>query len=267
MDWSRAKTYLILTFLLLDIVLGYQYWQARTEQASYVQSFAEQLAEVRELLASQKWELRTEVPKTTPELGFLQVRYLPLPPDEWAKRIGGGKLLHQGPGQVTVDLSEKHIAVNLEEDNPGDKALAQIGAKLSPKETYQYDRKLQESKDSGIIQYLQMYNNYPIFSAPLELVVQGGKLIRYQQTALNVVGEGGGRKQVISALHALRSLSESIDKSGKRADNRVIREIRLGYYSKPFNADEWYLIPMWRILSDREVYYVNALTGEVELAR
>ncbi|GAX89098.1 two-component system regulatory protein YycI [Effusibacillus lacus] len=268
MDWSRAKTYLILTFLLLDLVLGYQYWKMRTEQASYVQSFAEQLAEVRDQLASQNWELRTDPPKQTPELGFLQVRYLATPEKEWEKRIGEvDTLQYKGPGRVSVGVSSLNLTVPMEEEKGGDKLLSQLAAKIWPKEVYQYDRKIQDGKGSGSLLYLQVHNGYPFFSAPLEVIVQNGKVMRYHQVALDVTGEGGSKKQVISAIHALRSLSEKMDKSEKRTDNRVIHEIRLGYYSRPFNADEWYLIPMWRILSDREVFYVNAFTGEVELAR
>ncbi|MFC4766572.1 two-component system regulatory protein YycI [Effusibacillus consociatus] len=267
MDWSRAKTYLIVTFFLLDLVLGFQYWKVRTEQASYVQSFTEQLTEVRELLASQKWELRTEVPKATPELGFLKVRYLSLPKEDWSRRISVPKLYYAGPGQVSVELAEKNLSASPDEDKPGEKVMTQLAFHIWPREIYQFDRIRKENKGSGVIQYLQVYKNYPIFSASLEVEVQSEKVTRYHQTALEVVGEGEAKKQVISALHALRSLFESMDKSEKRTDNRVIQEIRIGYNSKPFNADEWYLIPMWRILTDKEVYYVNALTGEVEMAR
>lgn len=268
MDWSRAKTYLILTFLLLDIVLGYQYWNVRTEQAGYVQSYAEQLDEVSGLLASQNWELRADVPKMAPDLAYLQVRYLTLSEEEINKRISGsGKLQYKGPGQFTVELGDKSFPVNLDDDNTGEKVLSHFDSRLGSKEIYQYDRKVKENKSNGTIEYLQTYKNYPIFSAPLEVLVEGDKATRYHQVTLNVTGEGGGKKQVISAVHALRSFAESIDKPVKKTDNRVIREIRIGYYSKPFNADEWYLIPMWRILSDKEVYYVNGFTGEVEMAR
>lgn len=268
MDWSRAKTYLILTFLLLDFALGYQYWRQQTEQAGYVQSFSEQLAEIRELLASQKWELRAEVPKATPELAFLHVRYQSFPLEEWSGWIGeDGKLFYKGPGQVTVELSGKDVRPRPEDDGTADKILSQVNLKIWPKNLYRFDGKIQDGEGVERIRYLQIYDEYPIFSAPLELIVQGEKVTGYHLTALDVLGESGGKKQVISALHALRSLSESMDKSERRPDNKIIREIRIGYYSKPFNADEWYLIPAWRITTDREIYYVNALTGEAELAR
>lgn len=268
MDWSRAKTYLILTFLLLDLVLGYQFWKMRNEQAGYVQSFSEQLTEVRGLLATQKWEIQTELPRITPSLGYLHVRYLNASAEEWRKRIGNANnLMYKGPGQVSLDLNDKDIQGNLEDDALGERLWAQLTTWVWPRELYKYDRSYEIGKGIGVVRYMQVYNGYPIFSAPIEIVIQGNKVTRYSQVALEVIREEGSKRQVISAVHALRSLSESIDKTPKSNDNRIIRDIRLGYYSKTFNADEWYLTPVWRVLTDQEVYYVNAMTGEVELAR
>lgn len=268
MDWSRAKTYLIMTFLLLDLVLGYQFWKLRTEQAGYVQSYAEQLTEVRDLLASQKWQIQTEVPRVTATLGYLHVRYLDAPTEEWKKRIATATgITFKGPGQLTVDLTDKEISANLEEETMGDRLWSQLTTWVWPKELYKYDRNYEIGKGIGVVKYLQHFNGYPIFSASIDVMIQGDKVTRYSQAALDVIREEGPKKQVISAVHALRSLSESIDKTAKSNDNKIIRDIRLGYYSKTYNADEWYLTPVWRVLTAQEVYYVNALTGEVELAR
>lgn len=267
MDWSRAKTYLILTFLLLDIVLGYQFWKMRNEQAGYVQSFSEQLNEVQELLASQKWEIQTEVPRVTASLGYLHVQYLGASAEEWKKRVSNPNLMFKGPGQVTVDLTDKDIQAHLQDVNLGERLWSQLAAWVWPRELYRYDRIYEMGKGIGVVKYLQVFNGYPIFSAPIDVVIQGDRATRYSQVVLEVIREEGSKKQVISAVHALRSLSESIDKTSKSNDNRIIRDIRLGYYSKTYNADEWYLTPVWRVLTDQEVFYVNALTGEVELAR
>jgi regulatory protein YycI of two-component signal transduction system YycFG len=255
-----------MTFLLLDLVLGYQFWKLRTEQAGYVQSYAEQLTEVRDLLASQKWEIRTEVPRVTATLGYLHVRYLDAAEEEWKKRIVAGMVV-KGSGQVTVDLTDKDISANLEDESMGDRLWTQLTPWVWPKELYKYDRTYEIGKGIGVVKYLQHFNGYPIFSAPIDVVIREEKATRYTQAALEVIREEGSKKQVISAVHALRSLSESIDKTAKSNDNKIIRDIRLGYYSKTYNADEWYLTPVWRVLTAQEVYYVNALTGEVELAR
>lgn len=268
MDWSKAKTYLILTFLLLDIVLGYQYWRLRDEQASYVQSFTEQLQDVRQLLAAQKWDLQTEVPRNTPEMGFLHVRYFGGSQAEWQKQVGGAdRLLYKAPGQVSVTLSDKNFVANPEQAGIGEQLLSQLGTLVWQKENYRFDRTSIDKDGSGIITYLQSYNGYPVFSAPLEVLIQQNKAVRYNQVALQMKGEEGGKKQVISAILALRSLSESIDKTDKTPDNKVIRDVRLGYFSRTYNADEWYMTPVWRIITDRDTYYVNAMTGEVEQGR
>ncbi|BCJ87529.1 two-component system regulatory protein YycI [Effusibacillus dendaii] len=265
MDWSRAKSYLILTFLLLDIVMGYQYWRIRSEQAGYVQSYSEQLAEVKQLFASQNWKLQTEVPKDTPELGLLHVKRQSVDTEAGKEPTqAGGTVLYKDEAEIRVSLNNP-VSLDFEEAAAGDKVGSLMAAKIRSDADYRFDRKTPYGKGSGFLRYLPWYEGYPIFSAPLDVYVQDNQVTQYRQTLLAVIGEGGTKKQVLSSVHALRSLSESIDKFGRRSDNRVIRDIRLGYYSKPFHTEEWFLAPVWRIESDQEIFYVNALTGEVEM--
>jgi regulatory protein YycI of two-component signal transduction system YycFG len=47
----------------------------------------------------------------------------------------------------------------------------------------------------------------------------------------------------------------------------AITDIRFGYYSATEFPAGWYLAPVWRIHSIRAIFYINALNGEVEVAK
>lgn len=40
--------------------------------------------------------------------------------------------------------------------------------------------------------------------------------------------------------------------------------IELGYYGHTYNADEQILAPVWRIIHDDHIHYVNGITGAIE---
>jgi regulatory protein YycI of two-component signal transduction system YycFG len=288
MDWSKAKTYLILTFFLLDLLLAFQYYTVRNVDAGSVPSFAEQVAEVKELLQNRHLVLDANVPRETPELGFLRVRYVqadpkqaaskflqnprPLDPPSahptWVQFQGDrGTFTFQGPGQFVYDLAPMPLRVPPADDlQMFDRLYADIGQFVWNPFAYVGDRVTRQGSGETV-EYVQMYENYPIFSAAIRVTVENQLAVRIQQSALEVLGEEGSKKAVLSAVGALRSLAESMDKSALPDHNKRIREIKLGFYSKPFLTDSWYLAPMWRITTDEDVYYVNAMTGEVETVR
>jgi regulatory protein YycI of two-component signal transduction system YycFG len=288
MDWSKAKTYLIFTFFLLDLLLGYQYYAVCNVEAGTVQSFEEQMAEVRDLLQSRNLILGTDVPKETPELGFLRVRYAQVDPKRAASKLlknpqlvdttnshpswvqyqgDKGTFTYKGSGELLYDVTPMHITLSPDDPKIFDRLYAEIGTFVWNPLSFGGDRVIKQGENDATVRYVQMYQNYPIFSAPIHVTLQNGQVTLIQQSALEIIGEEGNKKPVISAVSALRSLAESMDKSTVPEHNRVIRDIRLGYFSKPFNTDSWYLAPMWRITTDQNVYFVNGMTGELETVR
>jgi len=58
----------------------------------------------------------------------------------------------------------------------------------------------------------------------------------------------------------VRLLAERYLKSGD-----VIRDIRLGYHGPMYDSESQLLAPKWRVmLEDGDIYYVHAISGEVE---
>lgn len=289
MDWSKAKTYLILTFLLLDLVLGYQYYISQQEALGYVQSFDTQLEELKEVLRERKMMLVTDVPKETPVLNFIQVWHPKQPIQQIASEILQDERLVEndqsrgtmkfrsleGDFEVTPDgffrLNFEPGLMKAEKDlgtKRGQYALQRVAPYVWNGTMYKEDVALNNfAKGTTTLRYLQSYQRYPIFSAVLEINLQNAEIIGYNQKALEIGAEEENGQRVISAIGAIRTVAETFDPEAVADPSGIaaIHDVKLGYYSQNYvGADVWYLAPMWRIVTDDKVFYVNALTGQLE---
>lgn len=287
MDWSRAKTYLIITFLLLDVLLGYQYYSAQQKAQGYIQSFTDQMKELQSLLQERRMVLQTEVPNETPEMSFLQVSRPKQSPQDLAEDLfhdvqlvsddkstgtvtihtQEGEFQATGAGYYTLQLSQP-IKIDGGSDTKTSQNVKQrIAPFVANIHLYREDLIFNGTEDP-VFRYYQTYDDYPIFSGLLEVHLQNGKIIRYNQKALTVGSEDSQQRRVLSALNAVRSVAETFDPAHQPDGGTgrvIIHSIELGYYSPNYeDADEWYLAPMWRIVTDQQIYYVNAFTGQVE---
>jgi regulatory protein YycI of two-component signal transduction system YycFG len=285
MDWSKAKTYFIVTFLLLDLLLGYQYYNAQREAAEYVQSFTAQLSELRDVLSERKLTLQTDVPKETPTMHFVQATHpkqkvadlagntfheANLVEDDKSKgtmkfQTSAGEFGVTGNGFFTMRyLPPRRVDGDLNSPKLGSTVLSKIDKTIWHQDLYREDM---INRDRNVIRYLQSYQKYPVFSALLEVHLQNSEIVSYNQKALEVGEEQESGQRVLSAISALRAVAESLDPGElmNTKDPVAIHDIKLGYYSPNYDdADVWYLWPMWRIVTDQKVYYVNAFTGQVE---
>lgn len=290
MDWSRAKTYLIITFLVLDLMLGYQYLTTKQQAQGYVQSYASQLQEVRELLRMHGMILVTEVPRETPEMSFLQVSR---PKQEVEEILGqtlhNVHLIENDQSRETMKFQADEGAFNVTGDGyfsmrleptlpvetgNSSKLSLHVMQKLGPlvwkSNLYREDMTVPTGSERMVVRFLQSYDKYPIFSALLEVHLQNSEIILYNQKALEVGKPQEHSQRVLSATAALKSITEIGDSNTgtnttQQKEMRVIRDIKLGYYSPNYaDADVWYLVPVWRIVTDQRSYYVNAFTGQVE---
>ncbi|MDB5083685.1 MAG: hypothetical protein JWN30_571 [Bacilli bacterium] len=281
MDWGRAKTYLLLAFLLLDVLLGWRYLAVRTEQAAYVQSYADQLKDVKAVLDSRGVQLMiTDVPRTTPELRYLHVRFDQTAAEEVAKKsLENWKDKTIAPQVPVMDDSAVFTYVQAGTYqkrflHPASEPLNYKGVDhlyelLSPHvwraSEYQLDTTLTGTGQQKTVRYLQMYNQYALFTAALLVNISTDRVESYTQNCLQVLGEEGNKQQVLPALNALHSFADSLSAQVQQPEGMKIQSIQLGYYSKRINNEnDWYVAPMWRILTDRGSFYVNGFTGEVQ---
>src|SRR2546428_11295117 len=87
MDWSRAKTILILSFLFLNVILGYQLWNSKSKQTVLAADEEAIVADTRKLLDSKNIKLAKAFPTTIPDLKVITVKFDDKTPMNYKKQL------------------------------------------------------------------------------------------------------------------------------------------------------------------------------------
>jgi regulatory protein YycI of two-component signal transduction system YycFG len=245
MDWRRAKSILIFAFLCLNLILAYQLWADRFSQTALNRDAADLEAETKKLLEAKSIRVMPTVPKDTPKLSIINVRF---------------KEEYRTPKEVKLEQPIRFISLLSRS------TLREIQNKtaLEHFDAYRQDTSIGR-KD--LFLFHQMYRDLPMFDVTLQLFAANGEITGYKQTYVEVKSgvepnDKNGQK-IISAYAAVRSLAENYLSEGA-----VITDIRLGYHGQLYDSEDQTFVPNWRIsLSDREPYYVHAFTGAVEASQ
>ncbi|MBO8172141.1 MAG: two-component system regulatory protein YycI [Bacillaceae bacterium] len=248
MDWSRAKTLLILSFLFLDFFLGWQLWVNRGDLQVMEQNLGGD-ARFEDFLQKHDIILKTDIPTDTPDMYYLHVRYGAHQLTQQMNRQGQSIELKEG-----VVESEFNEPIAVEKPASPDDWPVDLKNRIYDFDQYRYDPYQRDR-----FTFIQVYDGLPMFNAVLQLDWVNGTVRGYEQTYFQVVNRGSGRK-VISASIALRGLVEN----GLIRRGENIESIQLGYYSPTYNAEIQVLSPVWRIVHNKTIHYVNGITGVVE---
>lgn len=252
MDWRKAKTILIIAFLLLDSFLFYQLWTGRANEVEMGQQYTATSSDLQDVLKAKNIKLLIEAPAEMPEMYYLNIRYGDIQlidksklPNQMIKMDGHilqSRFLHPLPSPgftIKGDFSRVYNDHILFFDE------------------YMLDSKMNYPNQ---LVFHQLWNNHPFFGATLELNVVDQNVISYRQIHYEVVNKGSGKK-VISSVTALRTLIEN-NMIGK---GESIHAIDLGYYGHTYDADIQVVAPVWRIIhGSNQVHFVNAITGVIE---
>ncbi|MBP1932306.1 two-component system regulatory protein YycI [Ammoniphilus resinae] len=250
MDWRRAKTLLIIAFLLLDSFLAFQLWSGRHEGVEVGEQFLSGSTNLQDVLQARGITLKVETPTDTPVMNYLNIKYADFRttqvqtlPNQSGDRIGN------------VLQSRFHEPIPLPEDQR--EALKnRLKGQILFIDEYERDPAV---TDKDRIRYLQQWNSYPLFGATLDLRLVDQRIVGYTQAYYQVVNKGSGKK-VISSLTATRTLIEN----GFIKNGETIDAIDLGYYGHTYDAEIQVLAPVWRIWHAGKVDYVNGITGVIE---
>lgn len=287
MNWEMAKNWLIVSFLLLDLVLGWQVLQSRREMNSYAESYSDQVASTRTLLAEHGLSLNAQVPTTHPNMAFVRADFetpslqdilkSAFPNDDaYTLDVANGigqcndgtlKLLDKGEWNVSYSNPPK-VSSN---------DLSSITPLLWNGQDYRVDEPLFDgttaSGNAAVHPvFIMHFQSFPFFDASVKATVKNNTLVGYRQVYLINIASSGDKKPTITALDALNNLANAVDKTMLRKDNRILN-LELGYYHKlPNSAGDsqalptsTYWFPVWRVVTASQVFYVNAFTGEVEI--
>lgn len=254
MDWRRAKTILIIAFLILDSFLLYQLWTGREHEVEMGQQNTATSSNLQDVLKARNIKLQIEMPAEMPEMYYVNIRYGEL------QQVNKNKLLNQ------VIKMEGHILQSRFLDplpSPGYPTKGDIHRIYKEHILFFDDYKLDSKMNyPNQLVYHQLWNGRPFFGATLELNLINQNVISYRQIHYEVVNKGSGKK-VISSVTALHTLIEN----NMIGNGESIHAIDLGYYGHTYDADIQVIAPVWRIIhGSNQVDYVNAITGVIEKA-
>lgn len=240
MDWGRAKTIMIVSFLLLNILLGYQQWSKRADYTTSTTDTADLEQETTKLLNDHRIKVETQIPSDIPKLPQLTGKLSD-------KFRNSTKVMFQKPIPYSGGLLVRNTLRDV---------MQQIG--IEHVSSYKVDTALSKQ---GEIVYLQTVDDYPLFEYAVTLYESGNEITGYKQSYIEVQSGGDPREQrVISAYTAIRRLTEN----GFLPESSIIQDVRMGYHGQRFDSDTQYMLPFWRISTRAGVsYYVQAFTGEV----
>jgi regulatory protein YycI of two-component signal transduction system YycFG len=237
MDWGRAKTILIVSFLFLNMILGYQLWMAKSKQMEQSTNTTSLTEELNNVLRIKNIRLAKDLPKETPKLNEITVKF-----DESIK------VNEKVPLKIPMTLAT--IRSKAGKDN-------QARMQIPKLDMYQYD---EIASKNGVHIFDQMYGVLPMFEVKIEMFEQNGEITSYRQAFVEVESGGEQKEQtVIPVQLAIRSLVENYLPEGS-----AIAEVKLGYRGQLYNSQTQYMVPSWRVaMENGDIYYVLAFNGEV----
>ena len=245
MNLGRARMILIVAFFGLNLFLAYHLFWPGTGKLSREAVTPEQVRYVREQLEQVDIQLEAAVDRTVPRSSFLIVF----------------------PGEERVEAMNKPLIKA--GDKVGESELITAAEQylrrnnLLPRQAY-FDYVEYIDEETMILNYYHIFQNKPLYSSYLRVTLEKERIVALEKHWLNPQGWSSNQEnKVIPATEALLRLAEEM-RSNDRP--RKVTGIDFGYYSREFDAEQWEVPPVWRIVVDgSECYYVNAFTGNLEI--
>jgi len=280
MNLGKAKTVLIICFLLLNIFLGYRLHERMKRITQGINPDPMQWQQLEVSLAEKGLILEAAPPAEVKTAALLKV-FSPIEVEETAKELVGsenptgfdsdGVYKFNGPlGEASVyqdgSLDYKCSFPSSEEELNREDAIQLCEGFWSDRGGLPPDAYLAETIKKGLSRYIvvyhQSYLNVKIFASVIEMEVTPAGVERVHIYWLQPDGFRGEEQPLLRPAEALRRFAQVYPSCSKEG---TISSVDYGYFSRPYKAQEWDLPPVWRVsLASGEFYYVNAFTGQLE---
>ncbi|MBY0123624.1 two-component system regulatory protein YycI [Bacillus sp. S/N-304-OC-R1] len=254
MDWSRIKTIFILTFLVLDIYLMYEFFKLK--DSSQYEYSTETSFEKR--LKADEIEY-VELPKN-----YVKDRYLSAKPknftNEDIEALKKTKLKGQGQvnsGTVLSFVLDKPYDLN-------DKfEIADINSFVKNNILFGDQYRFWKKEENAITYYQQFDNKvfYHNMSGELTILLnEENDIVSYKQTMLEDIEELSEEEKIIQPLKAIETLYEN----GSLRPKSKITNVELGYFTFVQTSTSQVLTPAWRfVINGNEDLFVHAFEGQI----
>ncbi len=259
MDWSKIKTIFILTFLVLDIYLMYEFFKLK--DASQYELMAQ--ASLEKNLKSDEIELAVDFPKTNPKDRYLSAKPMVFDMDEIeeAKKTKlKGQDITITDGTILNSVLDESYKIS-EKFDP-----SELNTFIKNKVLYgdQY-RFWEKSKNDNTLTYYQQFEDkmfYLNINGALTFYLNDeNEIVSYKQTLLEEIEEmQEGEKEVIQPLKAI----ETLYNNGSLRPKSKITNLELGYFTHVPLSSSLVLTPAWRfVINGEENLFVDAVKGDI----
>jgi regulatory protein YycI of two-component signal transduction system YycFG len=252
-DWSRIKTIFILTFLVLDIYLLYEF--LKIHDANKYEFITETSFE--DKLTSREITY-VDLPKNVLKDAYVSAKPKAFKEDEQIIRLKGQSYSIIGDTTLDSELSEP-IRIS------GDMKVAELNAFVKSKVIFGEQYKFWEfNKEDQTITYYQQFQNkvfYKNKNGKLTLYINANnEIVSYKQTFLEEIEILSDNQEVLSPLKAIETLYDN----GLLAPKSKITKVELGYFTLVQLTASQVLTPTWRfVVDDKENLFVNAFEGQI----
>ena len=102
-----------------------------------------------------------------------------------------------------------------------------------------------------------------LYSSFVRATINEGCLVSIEYFWLNILKRP--QEHLIGMITSAEAVQKLVKELGFSAGPRRITGLDLGFYSPEYEAEQWDVPPVWRIIIDhRQIYYINAFTGYLE---
>lgn len=245
MDWSKAKTILIIALIITNSLLVYVlYIKDDYKDATLAESFIE---ESKQLLNNKDIQLNTEIPTDTPDLFGLTVEFEMLDSTTLNENFfnGQGDVEVKGEGLLEISYEEELLTLindklimyesssnNIIYDVKSQEDAINIAIEFLEDRNFNIsDMKLSFIKEiDGVyyVEYTKVFNDTYIESTFTNLQIDNTGVIKLDRTWLNMNEAGSTRLSMSSAPQSILALISMEEVYGK-----TINDISICYYFDP----------------------------------
>jgi regulatory protein YycI of two-component signal transduction system YycFG len=254
MDWSKTKTIFIITFLILDLFLAYQFLEKRNE--GQLDTIAE--ITIEEQLAEEKITY-INLPKTPAKETYFNAKSKVFSEEEM-KKIKKQAVTQLNDYVLQGIFSEPVLL-------PDSNVSFRLSQFLKENILYGDSYELWEiDKENKTVTFYQQYKGKVIYdnaSGSAMLVIhlnEQNEMISYEQSLLSNIEKMDDSQEILPPIKAIENLFQ---KNELTSGNRVTK-VELGYYTFAPLSSSQVLTPTWHIVVDDKIdYFVNAFEGQI----
>lgn len=256
MDWSKIKSIFIITFLILDVYLLYEFFKMIDLNEIEVQTHTE--ASIEKRLMADEIEY-VSLPKN-----FVEDHYLKAKPKTFTEEDVQKKLLEYNAVDIlngTVLEVELRDPIKISEKLGRTELINYMKNNVLYGEEYLF---WNISSDHKVITFYQHINGKQLFqNSNGELTFylnDDSEIVSYRQTYLEEVQELSKLEKIIQPIKAI----EILYTNGVLLSKSKIVDVDLGYYTLvPLSDTAQVLNPAWRFVVGDKYFFVSAFEGKI----